>query len=541
MKNNKIITVLLLTFTFAIFLSTDASTALTDKYKVRTIVSRGDNALIEWKYSQAEKSLNELMELTSNEGFDEEARAEIFLYKARYCFYKGDYLCAEKAYEKVQETIELDEGNKEFLERITGLVKTWDGATHFESEHFRIRYMPGKDSILAEPALNALENSYDALTKDFKIKPDEKVLVEVFPDFEAFTYGTGLTMEELENSGTIAICKYKRMMINTPRKTTRGYAYLDTLSHEFVHYLVYVKFGKRIPIWLHEGLAKYQESRWKSDVGGQLAPSQQSLLASALEHDELISFERMHPSFAKFKTPRQGQLAFAQVTTVIDYFVKTGGWPMIFELCKEISRDRDYKRAIKKVTGKEFDAFWADWKKHARGLGYKELPGMEITVFEIKKGEEGFEEEDEEVGEKDLSGGEEWRYARLGDLLRDRGHFAASTAEYKKASEIAPYSPRILNKLGLAYYLAKDFEKSVGPFEQAVIIAPTFSTTYVNLGRAQFSMGEYEAAEKTMNRVLQINPFNPIPYNVLYKIYEKEDDKDKMKEVIRKLEIISGI
>ena len=73
--------------------------------------------------------------------------------------------------------------------------------------------MTGKDAILAGPALNALENSYAALTKDFQIKPDDKVLVEVYPDFEAFTHGTGLTMEELENSGTIAICKYKRMMI----------------------------------------------------------------------------------------------------------------------------------------------------------------------------------------------------------------------------------------------------------------------------------------------------------------------------------------
>ena len=540
MKNKSIISALFFTLALTVFLSADAYPGMTDQYKVRALVSRGDSALTEWKYSEAQKSLDELMELVSGEDFDQEAKAQAYLFKARYCFYRGDYICAEQACAKVKEIRELDQDGKEFLDRITGLVKTWEGAAIAESEHFKIRYMPGKDSILTAPALAALEDSYDALTKDFQVKPDEKVLVEIFPDFESFTYGTGLTMEELENSGTIAICKYKRLMINTPRQTTRGYSYLDTLSHEFVHYQVYTKFGKRIPIWLHEGLAKYEEGRWKSDVAGHLTPSQKSLLASALDKDELISFDRMHPSFAKFKTPRQGQLAFAEVTTVIDYFVKTGGWPMIFKLCDEISKDYDYKRAIRKVTGKEFDMFWEDWKKHAKGLGYKELPGMEITVFEIKKGTEGFDEEDEEVGEEDLAGGEEWRYARLGDLLRDRGHFAASTAEYKKASEIAPYSPRILNKLGLAYYLAKDFENSAPPFEQAITIAPGYSTTYVNLGRTQFAKGEVKAAEKTMERALEINPFNPIPYNVLYKIYEKEEDKNKMKEIAMKLEIISG-
>jgi tetratricopeptide (TPR) repeat protein len=329
-------------------------------------------------------------------------------------------------------------------------------------------------------------------------------------------------------------------MINSPRTLLRGYAYRDTLAHEFVHFLVYQRFGESTPIWLHEGIAKYSELRWRGGAN-ELAPSSRSLLAFALRQGELIGFDRMHPSFAKLKTPSQGQLAFAEVATVVDYMVKTGGWDLVFRLCDELTRNPDYRAAIRQVTGKPFERFWQDWIAYAKTLGYRELPGVEISVYEIRKGEPGSEgEADEEVSESEVSESPEMRYARLGDLLRDRGHYPEAAVEYERARALAPFLPRILNKCGLAYFLAGQYERGIPPLQQAIELYPSFSTTYINLGRTLFALDRRKEAERMFSQALDLNPFNPIPYGYLIKISEARGDSRRARELSEELKIISG-
>lgn len=495
----------------------------------------GSHALDNWDLARADRISAELIEKA--EGEDETNAAHGF--RALYCFYEGDYECSKQQLAKIPPG-ETNVGHVRFLrQRVDTLARVWGDAPQESSEHFILKYADPEDKVLAGPALETLEKAYDSLTQDIGVKPDKPVLVEIYPTFDDFSAATGLSEEDLENSGTIAVCKYRRLMVNSPRILVRGYSYRDTLSHELVHFLIYQRFGDKIPIWLHEGIAKYMELRWREDVGGHLLPTQKSVLASALEMDELISFERMHPSFAKLKTPRQGQLAFAEVTTVIDYMVKKGGWPLVFRLCEEMKNMNDWRGAIKRSTGMSFDEFWEAWVEHARGLGYKELPGMEITVYEIKKGEDGYEESDT-LEESEIEEKPEYKYARLGDLLRDRGHYQAAVLEYKKAHEMAPYSIKVLNKLGLCYYLAGEYEESVGPLEKAIEIAPDYSTSHVNLGRSLFKLEKYDKAKEVFEQVLEINPFNPIPYGYLINIHEKEGDPKRIEKLKTDYKIISG-
>jgi tetratricopeptide (TPR) repeat protein len=500
------------------------------------LLTKARDALGRWDFHQAERMSRELFDLAENEGVGAKAKAHQF--RASSCFFQGDYACAR---DEMQSFGELSEGGElDLLDRSKKLVEVWSGSQEARSAHFIVRYVPGKDSVLVEPAMETLERAYQALTRDFGVDPGAPVLVEIYPSFEGFRAATNLSEEALENSGTIAVCKYRRLMINTPRNLARGYDYRDTLCHEFVHFLVYQKYTDAVPIWLHEGLAKFEEERWRKEGGTPLSPPLQSLLASALRQNEFITFDQMHPSFAYLKTPRQGQLAFAEVSTVVQYLVKKGGWKMVFNLCDQLGQDPDYRRALQKTTGRPFDRFWEDWVAYARGLGYKELPGMEITGPEIRKGEDQADDDDEEVGESDLSTGEEWKWARLGDLLRDRGHYRAASVEYDKALKLAPYSLRILNKAGLCYYMGRDYEQALTPLRQAADLYPGYSTTYINLGRVLYEMGKDDEAAAVLEEALNYNPFNPIPYGYLIKIYEKKNNKEKIKKLSEDLHTISG-
>ncbi len=505
---------------------------------LRVLSSKGMHALRDWDYQEAERISREMFDKADEDDPEEMATAHMF--EARYCFYIGDYTCARNALERREELDGLDQDGREFYQRIKTLQEAWEGAKEKSSGHFHLRYAEPRDEVVVEPALETLERAYRALTSDLGFEPRDPVLVEVYPDFDAFTSGTGIDKESLEKSGTIAVCKYRRLMVNSPRTLLRGYSYRDTLSHEFVHLLIYHRFGRSIPIWLHEGIAKYEEERWRNDRGGTLTPSQESLLASALRQEELITFERMHPSFAYLETPRQGQLAFSEVTSVVDYMVSTGGWDMVMALCEEISKGSGYRKAVSKVTGMSFETFWQNWIAYAERKGYEELPGMEITVHEIRKGDMEFEQVDEEVDESDMSESEHWRYVRLGDLLRDRGHYSAALVEYTRAKQMNPYSPKMLNKLGLCHLLAGQYKEAMDPLRQGVELFPGYSTTYINLGRALYAAEDYEGAVSAMQQALDINPFNPVAYNYLMKVYQQKGDQDKVKEYRRKLMLISG-
>ena len=67
----------------------------------------------------------------------------------------------------------------------------------------------------------------------------------------AASRATSLTIRQIETSGTIAVCKYHRLMIISPLAAASGYSWADTLAHEFIH-LVIQKSRNTVPIWLHE-------------------------------------------------------------------------------------------------------------------------------------------------------------------------------------------------------------------------------------------------------------------------------------------------
>ena len=84
-------------------------------------------------------------------------------------------------------------------------------------------------------------------------------------------------------------------MIVSPRALVAGYPWLDTLTHEYTHYVVTRISHNTVPIWLHEGIAKFEERRWRGPSGGGLTPAMEHLLATGIAHKQLITFERDAP------------------------------------------------------------------------------------------------------------------------------------------------------------------------------------------------------------------------------------------------------
>src|SRR5690606_12596943 len=125
------------------------------------------------------------------------------------------------------------------------------------------------------------------------------IRLEIYPTAASLARVSTLSVVDIERTGTIALCKWDRLMVTSPRALVRGYPWLDTIAHELVHLRLAQASRDQAPVWFHEGLAKFLEHRWRSDTAGPaLEPASRALLAKAVAEDALLPFERLHPSIA---------------------------------------------------------------------------------------------------------------------------------------------------------------------------------------------------------------------------------------------------
>ena len=99
--------------------------------------------------------------------------------------------------------------------------------------------------------------------------------------------------------------------------------------HEYIHLAIVNLTRNKAPIWLHEGIARYYETVWRNPVQGPrpdyLTPANETLLATAVERQEFVSFKDMEPSLIRLDTPQQVQLAYAEVASAVDYIRQAKG------------------------------------------------------------------------------------------------------------------------------------------------------------------------------------------------------------------------
>src|SRR5262245_44494901 len=227
-----------------------------------------------------------------------------------------------------------------------------DGYEEHITDHFIIRYVPGKDEILLPYAVDTLEKARDRIGELLGWRPESRVVVEVYPSAGTLAQVSTLTKQEIEASGTIALCKWNRLMITSPRAVTFGYAWRDTLAHELTHLIIGGASRNTVPIWLHEGIAKFAESAWHGEPGDGLSVEQQQSLREAAKKGKLIPFEKMHPSMAKLKSQDETALAFAEVYTFIEFLVERKGWEGMRGVLERMREGASDEEAIEAVHGR---------------------------------------------------------------------------------------------------------------------------------------------------------------------------------------------
>ncbi len=428
--------------------------------------------------------------------------------RGRILFFEGRYAEAVAL---------LKESPSSYGKLAAATVAELDGYEEQSSAHFVIRTHKGKDALLVPYALDTLEKAYQAIGADLGYFPEERVRVEILRDPSALARMSPLTVEEIRTSGTIALCKFNKLMVVSPRALLTGYAWQDTLAHEYTHYVITRRSDNSVPIWLHEGIAKYEESRWRGAAGQALSPASSALLKRRMKAGNLIPFERMHPSIALLPSQEDAALAFAEVFTAIEYLVHRPGAQPLGNLLEKLRTNMPEEDAVGEVAGEPFARFQADWKNY---LKTRPMPSEVLPLVSEKKrfrepepkGTTKKEPEHKDTDYGDLAEIDATanRFAHLGQLMRTRQRSRAAVIEFSRAeSRVGARSPTLSNQFALSLLQTGDGSRATEVLRASLKPYPEIAQTHLHLGQILLQQGKFAEARDELLAANAVDPFDP--------------------------------
>jgi tetratricopeptide (TPR) repeat protein len=475
---------------------------------------RVEKLLDEWRFPEGQAALAKLVSVRGG-------TAEVLYLEGYAYFLSGDYPAAIAKLRAATQLAPDDLNIKSVGALATAAGKAIEGHKEQSSAHFVIRFPP-EDDVLAEYALDALESALAALSSDLGFVPSRPIHVDIYRSPSDLAAVSTLTEEEVQRTGTIALCKWARLMATSPRALSFGYPWLDSLSHELVHYVVSSLTHDLTPVWMQEGFAKFLERRWRDPPSADLPPAMQHLLAKALASGKLIGFDRMHPSMAKLPTAEDASLAFAEVATAIASLHARGGTKALRDAIARVRDGTDARTAVAQAAGGSWAEFEKSWRTFIAAQKYKTFPGMEpvprkfrkSTAIASKRGPS----EDEEVLALDAPS----RYLRLGNMMLRRNHPKAAAVEYEKGSKLAGHTHWIFDvKLGRTYLALGQPDRALRAVGELQAMQPELPWPHLIAGQALLEKGKPSEAIAALTRSLATNPFDPNVHCALAEAYQK--------------------
>ncbi len=393
------------------------------------------------------------------------------------------------------------------LEASSGLVETTRGRV-------TVLHHPGIDRLLVEEALTAVEDAERRIAPLLGGVPPEPVRIEIYPDGQSFTLASSLPLEAIQTTGVVAISKWNRLLLVSPRVLGRGYGWKDTLVHEWIHGVVAWHSDDKCPVWLQEGIAKGLDMLWRQD-DFELSLQMQSLLAVALQRDEWVTLAQMHPSFALLPSAEMAGLAYAQVATQVELVRQTKGEDAIAEVLQLLREGEDAGVALARVYGAaSYEELEADWKVFVGGMDLVQERLAALPTVLDGQGDE-FATDPHLSQRQDLAD-----KARLGDLMAERNHPEAALLYYKQAMPEEEHpGPDLALRMAEVQLELGGVQRARATLEENLRYYPEYAPTLRLLGTLLVEAGEVEAGLARLLASTDTDPFDLETQQELARLY----------------------
>jgi glutaredoxin len=348
--------------------------------------------------------------------------AALAVEQARLAIYAGDYDTAAAILAR-GDLMKTNEG-AELVDIARGSARAMAGTLEVRDDERGVIVQVQDDAdralapVLAETAVKARAQ----LSKDLGVDLARPLRIALVRDQFTLAAMTGLPEEAARTTGTVAVAKWGRVTMLTPRAMGHGYPWLDTLAHEMTHLALSQGTRDLAPLWLQEGVAKRQETRWRESEPLDDVPSPDAVALLGMERGLGRSLDRLGPSIALLPTAEEAAVAYAEVTSFIRYWAKEvgdEGLPKLVVHLKTAARPEDVDHAIQEVSGTDLAGWDKRWRAHLAGVPHDLPPDIAPGAALPHAAEVG-------------------KRAHLGELFEARGHHQAAAMELSRAQAFVP-------------------------------------------------------------------------------------------------------
>ncbi len=222
------------------------------------------------------------------------------------------------------------------------------------SEHFVVNYTR-IDYQIAQSILEGAESAYGEITADIGYTPKNPTIIYIAPSRKVFERMTG-SIQKWAIGCTFS--PPQEMIILQSPKAVKGISpnlqYI--IRHEYTHILLGQAIGNNLPRWLNEGLAMYEERRWRL--------MDEINIGEAVLSDSLLSFEELESQFPSDE--KRATLAYAECFTILSYIMKNYGREGLNGLIKELSAKEEIDVALQNSLGIGIWDLENNWREHLK-------------------------------------------------------------------------------------------------------------------------------------------------------------------------------
>ncbi|MAD81273.1 MAG: hypothetical protein CMJ50_10570 [Planctomycetaceae bacterium] len=402
-----------------------------------------------------------------------------------------------------------------------------------ETPGFVVRMEPREAQLYGQRALDLLGEAKATLCAKYNVTIDERVLVEIFPrqaDFAIRTFGLP------GGDGFLGVCFGRVITANSPASRGSTPANWEAvLWHEFCHVVTLEKTHNKMPRWLSEGISVYEERQANATWGQTMTPSyRQMILEGALTPVSQLSGAFLQPPSAMHL-----QFAYFESSLVVEFLIERHGLETLQRVLDDLGVGMSINDSLARYTG-SLEVLDDEFATFARQQAEQMAPKADWSEADLPQ--------DADVATLKL-----WVATHPNHFVA-MSRLAAALIQQSRWNDAKTLLPEIIalfpdyHEIGNAYTMLAKVHRELGETkeERAVLEQLTaLSDDDVDaLGRLMdlcIEQEDWDAALKTADRLLGVNPLIAAPHRVIARTAEQLNDSPRAITALRALVALDPI
>jgi hypothetical protein len=358
-----------------------------------------------------------------------------------------------------------------------------------EANGIVIRYQDDDDRALTPMLVETVLSARTSLSNDLGVEWKRPTRITVVRDLLSLSAMTGLPYKAAQTTGTVAVAKWGRVTLLSPRASRHGYPFRDTLAHELTHLAISMQTRDRAPLWLHEGVARREEVRWRQPGVFDERPSPESIVLRGIELKLDLALDKLGPSIAMLPSADAAMVAFAEVTSFIKYFIEVSAPDALPRLLVALRAASSVDDALKQVSGETLAQWDVKWRAQLARRAKEPLSAL----FGLGAGPPGLADSRER--------------SRLAELLMGRKHAPEALTELDKIPVDMLADPSLRYLRARVLEASENAKQAEALVEDPKLWMAAYGPCWAIRGRLARAHGDETMAEMSFAEAVSHDPF----------------------------------